>query len=335
MRNILIGDSRSKRTTFFLKAAKVQGISVETLEWDLVGEFDWERFEGAAVKIDPPLYTIVSLKEMREELFRYREFLERLGRCHCHFLNTPQALWQTLDKAAAKRRLLEAGVGVTQLLSAQISTADELEEWMRSRRAVSVFVKPSLFSGAAGVVALRRHPATGKMTGYTSCRMEKGTLINTKKLFCLSDRREIMALLDAVLALGAVVERWHPKDSFRGKSYDLRIVYQFGGIACAVVRQSSGPITNLHLNNQALDPGELAFPKEKVQEIEELCRRAMAAFPGLSSAGLDVMLERGSLRPLVIEVNGQGDLLYRDIYRENGIYGQQVREMEALWKKSI
>ena len=46
---------------------------------------------------------------------------------------------------------------------------------------------------------------------------------------------------------------------------------------------------------------------------------------GISMAGIDLLLEKGTLRPRVIEMNGQGDLIYRDIYGENRIYREQVR----------
>ena len=40
------------------------------------------------------------------------------------------------------------------------------------------------------------------------------------------------------------------------------------------------------------------------------------------------MLERGSLKPRIIEMNAQGDLLYQDIYGENVIYQRQVEIMK-------
>ncbi len=70
-------------------------------------------------------------------------------------------------------------------------------------------------------------------------------------------------------------------------------------------------------------------------EIRCLCRDAMKLFPGLLSAGIDILLEKGTLRPRIIEINGQGDLIYQDIYAENTIYKQQVGEMRKLWNRSI
>ena len=42
------------------------------------------------------------------------------------------------------------------------------------------------------------------------------------------------------------------------------------------------------------------------------------------------MLEKGSMRPRIIEMNAQGDLIYQDIFHENRIYARQV-EMMKEW----
>jgi len=325
---ILIGDKSSKRTEYFIKASKQYGISIFVVDWkELFSIFAAEDFQGAAVKIDPPSYSAVSLSEMKENLSCYQDALYRLQQYKCCFLNAPLAICETLDKKNAKEKMIEAGVPVTRMFPEKICNVPELLENMEKRGAFSVFIKPRLFSGAAGVIAFRHFQEKNKMAAYTSCFLENGILINTKKIFRMDKPNEIIPLLDAVLALGAVVERWHPKDSFLGKSYDLRVVYQFGKIAYMVARQSSGPITNLHLNNQALEVGRLCLGRKKEREIEEICRQAVSAFPGLHSAGVDLLLERRGRRPLVIEVNGQGDLLYSDIFCENRIYGQQIMKM--------
>ena len=201
---------------------------------------------------------------------------------------------------------------------------------MKEKRCYSVFVKPRYFSGAAGVTAFRVHPVNEKMRVYTSCRMDDNRLVNTKKMVVLEDRQEIIFFMEQLLKICCIVERWYPKAEFKGKSYDLRVVYQFGHIAYIVVRQSGGPITNLHLNNHAMDIKRLGLSQEKLQEIEEVCKEAMEVFPGLNMAGIDILLEKGTLRPLIIEMNGQGDLIYQDIYGENLIYSEQIEKMLGI-----
>jgi glutathione synthase/RimK-type ligase-like ATP-grasp enzyme len=174
-------------------------------------------------------------------------------------------------------------------------------------------------------MAYRRHAKTGEEVVYTSARFIGNSLYNTKKIRRVTDTDEIRKMVDTILQGDAVVERWIAKATHGGKVYDLRVVYQFGHIAYMAARRSVGHITNLHLNNDALSVCELGLSAELMGEIENLCGRAMALFPGLNSAGIDVLLEAGSLRPFVVEINAQGDLIHSDIYGNNSIYAEQVR----------
>lgn len=337
MKMILIGLENSKRTVYFKKAAEQLHIPVSVLEWDMIAEaFQKEQLKGAAVKIDPPSYHTFHLPDMKEKIEVYQRTLQNLEDAGCTFLNSPGAILNVLDKRNCKLRLQMGGVPVTQMLSEPVQNTEQLIALMDRKRVFSVFIKPVFFSGAAGVVAFRMHPGNQKMTAYTSCRLVEGTLVNTKTLYCTEDYKEVCSLLDAVLSLDVIVERWYPKSSFQGKSYDLRVVYQFGHIAHIVVRQSDGPITNLHLNNQALNMKELGLDKKITDELGAVCGKAIDLFPGLSMAGIDILLEKNSQRPFIIEMNGQGDLIYQDIYRDNRIYQEQVLHLaEGYSKKKL
>lgn len=349
----LVGDPSSKRSVFFGKAAKELGVPLHIVDWrSVTEEFDLDVLQGAAVKLDPPSYSIVHLSQMKAQLGQYQKNLRRLAKAGCRFLNAPWAICQMLDKLETSRFLKARGIPVTELLSAKVKTALQLEEEMRKKRCYGVFVKPRCFSGAAGVAAFRMHPANGKRMLYTSCRLRQGQLINTKQLACIQGREEIHSLLDELLSLGCVVERWHPKADFRGKSYDLRIVFQFGHIASMVARQSRGPITNLHLNNQAMEVGELGLDEITLRRIEEICEKTYEAYAkpfagetvaelegrcgpdpangGAAVLGMDLLLEKGTMQPRVIELNGQGDLIYKDIYGENRIYKEQARYLSGF-----
>lgn len=335
----LIGTEGSKRKQYFEKAARECQVSVEFVDWQMVGDVD---LTGGVVKIDPPSYATSDLLEMDGQVSAYRSGLQMLERRDCIFLNTPAAIEGVLNKFSCKKRLSENGIAVTEMITDQVMKAgtpeagddvvEQLKELMRRRRVSSVFIKPSYSSGAAGVVAYRKFHGSGKEAAYTSCRIHEGELVNTKRMYRLENREEIRALLRTVFSLGAIVERWHPKDSYRGRSYDLRVVWQFGEVAYIVARQSNGPITNLHLNNSPLDWHELGLTEQTVMEISRLCGDAMKLFPGLSVAGIDILLEKGTLRPRIIEINGQGDLIYQDIYKDNTIYKRQIKEMRRLWK---
>lgn len=332
----LIGTKGSKRKDFFEKAAAGCQVPVEFIDW---AEAEHADLSGGTVKIDPPAYATSDLWQMNGQVSAYRSRLRGLENRGCVFLNTPSGIESVLDKFSCKKKLMEHGIAVTEMISEEVLRAEEperadgaverLEDMMRRCRASSVFIKPSCSSGAAGVVAYRKFPGSGREAAYTSCRVLGGELVNTKKICRMERREEIAALLRSVLSLGVIIERWHPKASYQGKSFDLRVVWQFGEIAFIVARQSGGPITNLHLNNAPLDWRKLGLAEGVVSEIRCICRDAMELFPGLMSAGIDILLEKGTLRPRIIEINGQGDLIYQDIYAENTIYKQQV---ERMWK---
>lgn len=333
MKLIIIGEKQTKRNEYMTRAANGLGVCCETMQWDsLHNEEAIARLKGAVVKLDPPSFSTVYLSKMRQKLSAYREALQMLKQAHCRFLNAPDAIWMLLDKKTTKARLMEQGLCVTQMFFEEVDNTEQLLDLMRKKRCYSVFIKPRYFSGAAGVAAVRAHPARHSMTLDASCYLENGELINSKRLFHLTDNAQIHLLLDKLLSLDCVVERWHPKADCFGKSYDLRAVFQFGGLAHIVVRQSNGPITNLHLNNQALPVSKLGLPGPIMQAVEELCREAVALFSGLHMAGVDILLDKGSLRPRIIEMNGQGDLIYQDIFAENNIYREQVIK---LCKQSI
>lgn len=326
----LIGTEDSRRTEYFKKAAEAYHIPVRFVAWKEAVDAD---LRDEIVKIDPPSYATANLFEMNEQIAAYISGLNHLEKAGCRFLNTPAGIQSVLDKRHCKEVLMKQNIPVTQMVKERVNTVEELEEVMEKHRMFSVFIKPVRCSGAAGVVAYRKYPGREKAMLYTSCRKQGRQLVNTKTLTRLERKEEIYPLLQAILSLGTIVERWHPKASHRGKSYDLRVVWQFGNIAFIVARQSSGPITNLHLNNAPLDWHELHLPQGKVEEIHTLCQDAVKLFPGLSMAGIDIMLEKGTLRPKIIEINGQGDLMYQDIFYDNVIYKQQVEYMSRLTEK--
>lgn len=313
-----------------------------------MGILDWKDWNGRLpegeifLKIDPPLWDSCSLERLEpltEEYQRQLAGIEQAARGRqVEFLNTPSAVRDLLDKRRCKERLLRAKLPVTELLrgsqSDRIRTAELLIENMRQEKVCQVFIKPVSGSGAAGVSAFRIQPGTGRMSLYTCASADADTgLINTKKLRQYTDSREAADLLDRLLKLDCVIERWYPKASYGGYTYDLRAVVQEQRVDYILARLSKGPVTNLHLNNHPLPVKELGLPFRILENVEELCKRAADCFPGLGSAGIDILLEKGSHNPRIIEMNAQGDLIYQDIYQENIIYRRQAERMKA-WLSS-
>ncbi len=333
----MLGAPDTKRTIFLKKAAEKEGLSFVLADWKEWRE-ELDRFSGRKlfVKIDPPLWTSCFLGELDDLTDRYRDKLMALTNMaqehEIEFFNAPAAIAELLDKRACKARLRKAGLSVTEPLTEtdfakrDKITVEQLLEQMKKRKVYQVFIKPVNGSGAAGVSALRIQPRTGDMVLYT-CALIHGDfeLANTKRLRRFSEQKEVLSLLKRLLEVDCIVERWYAKEEYQGYSYDLRAVFQEGRLDFLLGRLSKGPVTNLHLNNHPVALAELGLSEKKIEEIAWLCRKCMECYPGLRSAGIDILLEKGSFVPRVIEMNSQGDLIYQDIYHENCIYRHQAR----------
>lgn len=334
---ILLGDPGTKRADYFQRAAAQAGVPFCLWGWDSRRRTGFSCFSellgDSFVKIDPPLWGSSHLDELPVYVSGYQRDLMRLAglseTCGLSFLNHPSAIMDVLDKKGCKERLLQAGIPVTEPLGAMSGDTERLIGQMREERVFQVFIKPRYGSGAAGTAAFRYCPGNGQAVLYTCAALDPqtGRLVNTKRLRRYVQREGIFPLLDRILGADHVVERWYPKDGCGGYSYDLRAVVQDGRIDFLLARLSKGPITNLHLGARPLSVEALGLSADVLESITELCKKAMDCYPGLRSAGIDLLLEKGSRRPRVIEMNGQGDLIYQDIYQENRIYRHQVEMM--------
>lgn len=335
---ILLGDPGTKRADYFQRAAAQAGVPFHLWEWEDQRRTGFLRFseplEGSFVKIDPPLWGSSDLDELPSYVSGYQQDLIRLAKLSetsgLSFLDHPRAIMDVLDKKECKAQLLRSDIPVTEPLGgAAGGDAERLVGQMGEERVFQVFIKPRYGSGAAGTAAFRYCPGNGQMVLYTCAALEPqtGRLVNTKRLRRYAQREEIFPLLDRILRGEHVVERWYAKDGYEGCSYDLRAVVQDGCVDFLLARLSKGPITNLHLGARPLSVEALGLSADLLDRIADLCKKAMGCYPGLRSAGIDLLLEKGSRHPRVIEMNGQGDLIYQDIQRENRIYRHQVEMM--------
>ena len=330
-RVILIGQEGGRRKHYFEKAAAGADVRISFYDWkDFPFAEGIEDIGSSIVKIDPPEWENCRLKELEKLTDRYIEQLHRLSRMPFGaFFNHPDDIAEALDKRRCKRKLAQSGVAVTKMYEENFSRREELLDFMRQKRILQVFLKPMRGSGAAGVTALRVSPGKGETVLYTCAALDQGEIVNTKRLYRLAGE-DAEALLDKLLELDCVVEKWHRKAGFQAYCYDLRVIVQDGQIDYRLPRLSKGPITNLHLNNHAMEFDRLCLDRTVTERISEVCVRAAACYPGLKSIGMDVLLEKGSLEPYIIEMNAQGDLLHRDIRSENRIYRRQIEIMQGM-----
>ena len=328
----LIGEAGTKRTYFFQKAAEALSFTVQLVPYkNGMPTADFTAPEDAVIKIDPPAPRSVFIDEIDSFGQEYTRFLRKLTHVSgVKFLNCPQAIAAVFDKPKCKAALANAGLPTPDFYESAADYAG-LKALMARERLRGVFIKPRFGSGAAGVLAYRRASigeGTTREVAYTTAVWQNGRLCNSKQAHRITHPAEIELTINALLKHHTFIEKWLPKASFNGKCYDIRVVWQFGEMAYAVARLAKGPISNLHLGGLVMALEDLRLTTRILGEIADLCRRAVALFPGLQSAGIDILLETHTLSPYIIEINGQGDLLYADIYNENRIYTAQLKHLQ-------
>lgn len=230
--------------------------------------------------------------------------------CGVAMMNAPSEIAVAFDKASTQSRLRAAGVPVAPDLGICGNFAD-LQSRMRESGMNRVFLKPCHSSSASGVVALATDGRDRWQATTSAVLSESGSLHNSLRLQTLRDLQRIRLLVDAVCRERALAERWIPKASVGGRTYDLRILVIGGKAAHVVVRTSRSPITNLHLGNDRGDPEAVRnqLGEGKWQAAMRSAETAAACFPGCHYLAVDLMVDSALRRFVVAEVNAFGDLL--------------------------
>lgn len=326
MKWIVVSNRPSRRTEYWLKAARDAGREAGFMTYDALRQ-QWPDLQDVTIKLEPWIGEETDYLRHAQTNADYRAMLHELGNRilprRVRFLNTPEALLLAADKLASKARLLEAGLKATPLVGTPHSF-DELKNLLADCRR-SCFLKPRYGSGAGGILAIRHQAHANRWVVYTTLQETDGHFRNTKRINRLTRESDIARLAEAVIRTDAILEEWIPKADWEGMTYDLRTVCRGDTVDHTVVRCSQGAITNLHLNNHARRWDELPLDESVRQAV---CRQSIRARQviGLHYAGIDLLLEKGTLTPVIIEVNGQGDHIYQDMFDDNLIYKNQLLE---------
>jgi hypothetical protein len=359
---LLIGNASSRRTVLLRDALSRVPVPLTVIEWrDLLAPGGLEASLGPAAlaghtwcKIETPggengLDDLLIERgwrlrgepgprpvplahgELAHREWRFAGFADVLRQIEAplsglRLLNAIDDILIMCDKPACQGRLRLHGVPVPEWLGMPASF-DAFEATHAARDFPAVFVKSRFGSSAAGVIALRRHP-DGRLAAYSSARLENGRLYNHLGIRRVTARNEVMALVDAVLAQGAYVERWQPKSPVPGardSHYDLRVVSLAGEPRQRLARISRSPLTNLHLGNSRAAPDWLS--DIQVRELEDVTSRAAAAFHRSHTVGFDIGL--GARGASVFEANAFGDLLPGLTFAGLSTYDDQARLVSA------
>lgn len=331
MQIIVVSNSLSKRIEYFVEAGKHLQTEVCFMTYEELFSC-LPLLRQAVIKLEPCVSDETDFLKYALLNQAYKETLQRLGEMRLSddvcFLNTPHALLRALDKKETKQVLMDRGLKVTPMLPSPRSF-DELRELLTGCGR-GCFLKPRYGSGAGGVMAIRYQPNRNKWVVYTTLQQVDGVIHNTKRIHRLSTEKEMIPLAEAVMQTEAILEEWIPKEQLQGENYDLRVVCRESEIDYIVVRCSKGSITNLHLNNKAHWWNELSLPEVVRQQIYFQCQEAVQSLD-LQYAGVDVLIERGTDIPYIIEVNGQGDHVYQDMFAHNSIYIQQIKNIKKRY----
>ena len=331
MQIIVVSNSLSKRIEYFVEAGKHLQTEVCFMTYEELFSC-LPLLRQAVIKLEPCVSDETDFLKYALLNRAYKETLQRLSEMSLPddvcFLNTPDALLRALDKKETKEVLMDKGLKVTPMLPSPQSF-DELRQLLADCGR-GCFLKPRYGTGAGGIMAIRYQPNRNKWVVYTTLRQVDGVIHNTKRINRLSVEKEIIPLAEAVIQTEAILEEWIPKAQLQGENYDLRVVCRESEIDYIVVRCSKGSITNLHLNNKAHWWNELSLSEEVRQQIYFQCQEAVQSLD-LQYAGVDVLIERGTDIPYIIEVNGQGDHVYQDMFAHNSIYTQQIKNIKKKY----
>lgn len=222
--------------------------------------------------------------------------------------NDPREIVLMTDKWRCQEHLAAHAVPTPRLLG-RIADFDEFQALLVRHAVDRVFVKARYGSSAAGVVAYRRN-ARGDEQATTSAHLVESLdtprLFNDKRIRTYTRRDEIARLIDLVAAQDAYVEAWIAKPRCGAGHFDLRLLALAGAPAHRVARVGLRPMTNLHLDSRRVDPARLLAPTE-LALLEDIARRAAAAFPRSQVIGFDLVVKGSAVH--VLEANAFGDLL--------------------------
>jgi len=231
-------------------------------------------------------------------------------------LAAPQDIAVMCDKVHCRTHLSAAGIRLPPALPICTDYTSFLAA-LAHQRWTRVFIKPRWGSSGAGIIAYQRSGwgagAHEQVVTTLTHQHAAGELqlFFSKRLRTVSDTGALRAMIDQVLADGAVIERWIPKLSVAGGAVDLRFVAIAGRLRQRIARVGSGPITNLHLDARRLDADLLlqqATPERRARVLATALAVAKA-FPRSWYLGLDLLVTHGFKDALVCEANAWGDLL--------------------------
>ena len=318
-RIVLIGDENSKRYEYFKKACDEFDIDFTFMNYNNI-----KLKQGDVVKIDPISIDSYNISDMNSIINNYQNILKNLNNYNnIKFLNSPDNIMLCMDKYRCKKNI-DMDL-CTYMYDKFFKNADELFLYLTENKINAIFIKPRYGSGATGIIALKWNYVQQKAIAYTTVYNHKNHFYNTKNINRIYDIDIIKNIINFVLNMGSIIEKWIPKKRYKNLYYDIRAVIVNKKLISLIPRASNSPITNLHINNMALDDSIIS----NFDDIEIFCNKIMDYFPNMIYAGIDILITENN-KLFLIEINAQGDAIYKDFYDNNSIYKEQINIMRRL-----
>ncbi|MFS0722555.1 STM4014 family protein [Paenibacillus sp. 1P07SE] len=299
--------------------------------------------EGGSVAQPLSAAAAAQLEEQRGQIVHpsqwFRGFARLLARLeqeaaalwpHADWVHPPAAVVAMFDKRRSHELLAAGGTLVPPRLAPPdaLISYEGVRETMIHARMHRIFLKLACGSGASGVLAYQVNPVSGAEIVMTTLAVENYVTrppiyYNSSKLRRYTEPRLIRQLINWLLRHGAHAEQWIAKAAAGDGVYDIRQLVVEGRACHSIARVSRTPITNLHLRNQRMSLDELELAEAARLEVARCAERALSLYPGVRSAGIDVLVSR-SEKVYVLEVNPFGDLLYRVFHQGADPYEWQL-----------
>ena len=247
------------------------------------------------------------------------------ARPHLSPTANPLAVAEMLDKTATTAKLYAAGIPVPNWLQNPRDVFAELVDGENGRGWRTVYLKLNTGSSATGIIALRSEQ--DRFHGTTTLAEIGGRFFNSRRLLHLTGAA-LERAAHFLLTEGAFAQQGIAKIQIDGQNADVRVVCVYGRPVASIFRLSSAPMTNLQLGGRRGDFARCraAIPSRDWLDALDHCALAAECFDS-AIAGVDLVLERGSNRPFILEVNAFGDFFPGWINAEGqSIHAREIAE---------
>lgn len=269
--------------------------------------------------------------------YGYAAFLRRLESCiptelNIRWVNSIKSILLMTDKWHCQQHFQQHHVP-TPVLLGQIHNYDEFQTLMQQHPTAQVFIKARYGSSASGIIAYRRN-RQGRQQASSTTIFENDLPFNSKRVRQYTQENDIARLINTIAQYDAYVENWIPKPrlNVQGKSlsFDFRTLMLNGQPQHEIIRASSQPMTNLHLDSHRIQ-SEQVKTQYGIAHMHDILKQAASTLPDAHIIGFDTIATPS--KAWVLEANAFGDLLLDIQHQGQSTYEAQLTHIlhqEAL-----